>query len=380
MFRRFVLASLVLFFVPTPGIAGAKPTPAVEILAMPDALRTDFRKRVLEVRRPEDRRLERLVDYLFSPEGLGIEYQADATYTVAEAYRTRRANCLTFTLLTLALAREAGLVAYGQEVEKTLTWRRVDRTIYRTSHVNAGLRVNGERMAVDVAWNEVISADSPRRIGDDRLFAHFYNNRAIELMVNGDMDGAIAHARASVVQSADFATAWSNLGVLALRSGDATAARAHYERAVAIDPQHPGALSNLVMQARRDGDARLADALLARLSRVQSRDPLHQFLLAMDAERSHDFRSAAAHYRRAIRLHRDEHSFHFGLARVLFELGEFGPAARALARAESLSAGPLAERYHAKLDALRAMQGAPGTRATACPGSRSCDSVAPRSL
>lgn len=358
MFRRLVVLPLLLNFgvsVAAAPVMPIAPTPAADILAMPDALREDFHRRVLDVRRPEEKRLDRLVDYLFSPEGLGIEYQPDATYTVAEAYRTRRANCLTFTLLTLALAREAGLRAYGQEVAKTLTWRRVDQTIFRTSHVNAGVLIDGERMAVDVAWNEVISAAAPRRIADERLFAHYYNNRAIELMVEGDIQAALANARAAVSVSPGFATAWSNLGVLEYRVGATAEAKTHFERAVAAEPEHPGALSNLLMQARRDGDQKRADALLAKLGRVQSRDPLQQFLLAMDAERNGDYTAAASHYRHAIRLHKDEHSFHFGLARVLFELGQYQHAARALTRAEALSHGPLAERYHAKLDALRAM-------------------------
>ncbi|HWT15998.1 MAG TPA: tetratricopeptide repeat protein [Patescibacteria group bacterium] len=350
--RSWRWCGVLLFAWATTGV-GAVPDPA-RILALPEALRADFQTRVLDGERSEAQRLARLVDYLFAPEGLGMQYQADATYIVADAYATRRANCLSFTLLTVALAREAGLDAHGQEIAETLAWRRIDQTIYRSNHVNAGVTVRRKRLTVDVAWDEIIATEPPRAIDDARLFAHYYNNRAVDLMQAGDIDAALAHAEASLVQDAGFATSWSNRGVLQRKRGDEARARADFEHALALDPAHPGALSNLAMQLRRDGEAAGAEALLVRLEMLQSRDPLHQFLQALDAERSGDFERAADHYRHAIRLHEDEHSFHFGLARAYLQLGRDRAAARALERARALSDGAQRQRYAAKLAALRA--------------------------
>ncbi len=327
---------LAILLIVWAGSVVAVPAPA-QILALPGALRDDFHARVLDVEHGEAQRLQRLVDYLFAPELLGMQYQPDATYTVAEAYATRRANCLSFTLLTIALAREAGLDAYGQEIAETLAWRKVDQTIYRSNHVNAGVTVRRKRLTVDVAWDEVIATEPPRAIDDARLFAHYYNNRAVDLMQAGQLEAALAHAEASLAQDADFATSWSNLGVLRRPAGDDARARGDFEHALMLDPAHPGALSNLAMQRRRDGDSAGADALLRQLESVQSRDPLHQFMLALDAEQAGDFERAATHYRRAIKLHEGEHSFHFGLARVYLHLGRDRAAARELERARALS-------------------------------------------
>jgi Flp pilus assembly protein TadD len=334
--------------------ARAVPAPD-QVLALPERLRADFRARVLATDDVEARRLELLVDYLFAPppDGLGLQYAADATLTVAEAYAARQANCLSFTLLTVALAREAGLTAYGQEIAETLAWRKVDQTIYRSNHVNAGVRVRRKRLTVDVAWDEVIATEPPRAVADARLLAHYYNNRAVDLMRAGNLDAALAHADAALAQDPEFATSWSNRGVLQRRRGDETRARSDFERALALEPDHPGALSNFAVQLRRDGDLARADAVLAHLDAVQSRDPLHQFMQALDAERGGDFARAADHYRRAIRLHDGEHSFHFGLARAYLQLGRDRAAARALERAHALSEGEQRRRYAAKLAQLR---------------------------
>ena len=345
---------VLLLFAGTATAALAVPSPA-QILALPEPLRVEWHARVRTGEHREATRLQQLVDYLFAapPAGLGMQYQPDATYTVAEAYAARRANCLSFTLLTVALAREAGLTAYGQEIAETLAWRKIDQTIYRSNHVNAGVRVRRQRLTVDVAWDEVIATEPPRAIDDARLFAHYYNNRAIELMQAGALAAAITYGEASLAQDAHFATSWSTLGVLHRHAGNEARARRDFEQALALDPAHPGALSNLAMQFRRDGDPARAEALLARLEMLQSRDPLHQFMQAMDAEQRGDFERAADHYRRAIRLHDGEHSFHFGLARAYLQLGRTRAATRELERARALSDGDQKQRYAAKLEKLR---------------------------
>lgn len=343
------------------GAAGAQETvgpreavpPVQSVLAMPEDLRQAFHAQVLDQPRPPHRRMQLLVEFLFQPQGLGMQYRDDATYSVTDAWRTREANCLAFTLLTVALAREAGLNAYGQEIADAVTWRKDADMIYRANHVSAGIRILSERYAIDVAWDEVIASGRPRPIDDQRLVAHFYSNRAVELMRAGHLDAGIAHADAALALDPGNAAFLSNRGVLHQRAGDAVAAERDYRAALALNPDHASALSNLAMHYRRAGDAASATVLLQRLAAVQARDPLHQFLLAADYERRGDWEQALAHYRRAVRLFEPEHSFHYALARVNVVLGHGEAARRELERARELSNGATRARYQAKLDYLR---------------------------
>lgn len=329
------------------------PPPTEQVLALPDALRTQFRAQVLARRTSPDQRLDRLVHFMFAPEGLGMVYDQNATSTVSQAYRTRRANCLTFTLLAVALAREAGLDAYGQQIEETLAWRQEQNTIYRTNHVNAGVRIQQRRLTVDVAWDLVIARDPPQPIDDARLLAHYYNNRAAELMEQGNLVDAARHAAVSLHLDPGYPTSWSNAGVIHLRAGDEATAERYYRQALALQPLHPGALFNLVSFYQRSQQPARAAPLQANLRTLQARDPFHQFLLGTERERSGDLARAADHYRRAIRLYDGEHRFHFGLARVYFLLGDQRRAGKSLARARELSQGDTQLLYQAKLDTLR---------------------------
>lgn len=350
----FAAALALAPMAPAPVSPPVAPPPSPEqVLAVPAELRAKFQQQVIGQNRSPTRQLNLLVDFLFDDDGLAMEYEHDATYTVEQAYRTRKANCLTFTLLAVALAREAGLEAYAQDIEDTLVWRQEQNTIYRTTHVNAGIQIKRQRYSIDVAWDSVIARNPPERIPDKRLLVHFYNNRVAELMAQEQLQAAAAHAAISLQLEPGYASSWSNAGVLHVRAGNQAAAERHYKRALDLEPKHAGALFNMVGFYRRIGDQEHADEYHQRLEKARLRDPFHQFLLASDYERHGDYARAAEHYRRAIRLHETEHRFYFGLARAYLQLGQARRAGRALARAQALSNGATQALYQAKLDNLR---------------------------
>lgn len=317
--------------------AAAAPPPAVEeVVALPPALSQLVADQVVAPPGSDLQRLQRLLDLMSSADGLGIQYRDDATLTVGQAYQAREANCLTFTLVFIALAREAGLDAYGQEIDETLAWRQQGSTIYRTNHVNAGIRIGGRRYTVDVASDRVIARHPPERVSDQRLLSHFYNNRAADLITQHAVDEAARHMHIALQLDPGYANSWSNQGVVHLRQGKLAQARLAYRRALELEPTHAPALSNMLTLAQRTGDPGGEAEYRSRLERVQARDPFHQFLLASDHERHGRYTLAATHYQRAIRLQGSEHRFHLGLARAYLQLGEPRRANRALRRAQAL--------------------------------------------
>lgn len=333
------------------------PLPA-SIMELPPELRERFHAEVMSVPGTQVQLLDRMVAFLFGTAGLGMQYQHDATYTVEQAFATRKANCLTFTLLSIALAREAGLDAYGQEIDEVLTWHQQGNLIYRANHVNAGIALNNRRrFTIDVAVDAVIARDPPEPVSDQRLLALFYNNRAAELMGTAQREAALRFVEISLRLDPDYATSWNTAGVVQLHRGDLVSAERHYRRALELDPSHSVTLFNLVRLHQRSGDSRQAGIFQRRLEKAQLRDPFHQFQTAVELEAKGDLAQALKHYQRAIRLHGDEHRFHFGLARIYLALGEARLAGRSLARAHSLSKGDARERYHAKLDTLRLRHG-----------------------
>ena len=60
-----------------------------QVMAVPPELRAQLQQQVIAAGGSGKPRLERLADFLFRKSGLGMEYSADATLTVEQAYRTR---------------------------------------------------------------------------------------------------------------------------------------------------------------------------------------------------------------------------------------------------------------------------------------------------
>lgn len=315
----------------------APPDPA-QLMVVPVELQARVQAQVNDPGRGEQERLRRLLAMLSDGEqGLAIQYRDEATQTVAEAYFSRQANCVTYTMLFLALAERAGLEAYPQEIEETLAWQQRDGIVYRTNHVNAGLRIGTRRYTVDVGGDFVMSRHPAHRISMQRLLAQYYNNRAAVLMTERRMSSALAHARVALELDSTYPITWSNTGVLRLHDGDLPGALRDYETALELDPDNAPALFNLVGLYQRTGERERQRFYQRRLDKVRQVDPFHQFLMAEEYERQGNASLAIRHYQRAIRLHGGEHRFHYGLARAYLLLDDRRAAARAMQKALALA-------------------------------------------
>ena len=335
-------------------LAPSAPLPAPDqIMQIPPALHEQLEQKVIRPTHSQELRLQKLVELVFRADGLGLQYDPEATLTVAETFTARRANCLSFTLLFVALAREAGLDARVQEVGQVVTWYQNQGVIYNAGHVNVGLRMGDREGTVDLDRSVLYDRRGPRRISDQRALAHFYNNRGAELMADGDVTSARAHYGMALQLDPRFVSSWNNLGVLDARLGDLTAAARDFNTALSINGQHAPALSNATALYRRMGDTRRASLLSTRLQRAQRQDPFYQFMRGVEAERQGDYAGAVTYYRHAVNLYGNAHQFHFGLARAYFLSGNNRNAARELELARKLGdSSETQARYQAKLDSL----------------------------
>jgi len=308
---------------------------------------------VLTGRPSQTTRLNRLLHLVFDKDGLGLIYQDDATESVDQIYATRTANCLSFTLLFIALAREAGLDAYPQEIRETLGWHQDDGIFYRVDHINAGVRIGRSEYLVDIARDSVISLHKPEPVSDQRLLAHFYNNLAMQDLEQGRIAPALELMRTALELDPGNAVNWSNAGVLYLRNGDEAAAEQAYTRALALEPANTSALANMANLAQRQGDHTREAELRERLERQQQTDPFFHFVQAEGYEQAGDYPHAIEHYERAIHLDSDEPRFYGALAHAYELAGDNRHAIRALTHAAWLSDDASRADYQSKVDALR---------------------------
>ncbi|MDN5781301.1 MAG: tetratricopeptide repeat protein [Luteimonas sp.] len=304
-------------------------------MALPDELRQALPTLELDHLSRLDR-VRRLFEFMIAKEGLALRYREQPTYDIAESYARREVNCLSFTMMFIALARAAEVDAYAQVSEDTLAMHLVDDTLLRAKHVKAGIDVDHLQYTVDVGWRSVVAERRPRQISDAQLVALLHNNNAVEDLQRGNGAAATSEITVALALDPDNAMIWSNAGVIHLRSGRRDAAERAYLRALDLERNQIAALGNLVGLYRATGATRLAAKYDGRLQRAQASDPFSQFLIAQSLMDSGAYDMAASHYRRAIRLLPNQPQFHRSLADAYERVGKDRAAQRARDQALSL--------------------------------------------
>jgi Flp pilus assembly protein TadD len=274
---------------------------------------------------------------MLTPYVLDFTYDPRVTLTAKEAFRARHGNCLTFSNLFVALAREAGLDAWYREVEILPEWSSVDDTLLVNKHVNAATQDRGNEYVIDVSRRKEVQDQRHRRLSDREARAQLYNNLGADALIAGDLPMAYAYFRKSLETVPDLDYVWSNLGVVFNRNGQTRDAILAYETVLRLKPGQTVALNNLFSIYEEAGDLARAEQLRARVERNRQRNPYFLDYLAEAAMEEGRWDDAISLARKAIRLDESEYRFHFTLARAQFRAGNTRIAETSLRQAQRLA-------------------------------------------
>ncbi|MEO8225306.1 MAG: tetratricopeptide repeat protein [Gammaproteobacteria bacterium] len=302
-------------------------------------------------------RLRELLRGLLHQKGFVIEYQ-ERTYTAAESFHRKQANCLAFTNLFVALAREAGLTVHYQEVDVPPDWSRSGDSLVQNRHINTVVDIGRQReQMVDFNMDDFRASYDRRVISDERAQAHFYSNIGVERMAADEPLPALLNFRKAIAADASFVPAWINLGALYRRAGVPDWAEAAWRHALAIAPREYVAMSNLEQLYRASGRVTLADGMREQLVRHRQQNPYYRYQQAEAALAAGKYPEAIGHLRFAIARKPNEDRFYALLGLAFLRQGDAAAAQRWLARAEEVAGNDeLKNAYHSKLELLRRNQ------------------------
>ncbi len=355
-FRHPFTAAIVLLLSALAAAAvEKKAAPAVDDV---DLLQLDMKMARFLVKHVSSRmdpktRAHDLMDAVFSEKGLGITYEDMGTKTAVETFKSRSGNCLSFTVLFVAMARHLGLDAYFLEVGEVMSWDRRGDIVLRNHHMLVEIEIENGSMNVDFLPGGEKRYRKARRVGDRRVLAHYYNNVGAEILTTGDDELARAYFERALEVDPKFAHAWTNLGVAWRHLGDFERAEQSYLEALEIDGDESTAITNLASLYIATGRRDEAEPLLERVNAHLRSNPFHHYRLGAKALSSGDAAAAVRRFRDAIRRQGEEGEFHAALARALAETGDVAKARTSLERALELAESEeQRQHWQAQLEAL----------------------------
>lgn len=284
---------------------------------------------------PRDRILA-LTSAIVDSDGLGLTYDPDATLTASEAYRSGTANCLGFSNLLVASARELGLTANYELVSHRLRWQKVGKVLVGTMHVRVASIVSGKRMSFDFYPLPLESGHTTGALTDAEALAHHFNNLAVSAMQDGDDARAYGLLYKAIEVSPRIAFIWSNLGTLLSREQLDALAEAAFGEALLISPEALSALSSLQRLYTRQERHAEARELEDRLREYRDNNPYYQLQRGEQAYAKGDYEDAVEYYKEAIRLDDDIPEFYAGLSEAYARLGKSKAASKAARKVKAI--------------------------------------------
>lgn len=293
---------------------------------------------------------------LSGSKGLHLQYDSQATLTPEQAFQQRRANCLSYTLLFVALARDVGIPAEFNDVDIPPVWDLGDdRTMLLYKHINARVELKLPLSAVvDVSGDEYDPSYPQHIISDAEAQAQFYNNRAMEMRLLRRYTDALRYQLRSLQLAPRTAYLWTNLADLYLEGDNPRAARVAVAQALSLDSSDMLSYAAAAQIYERLGDHRLAAAFEERVQNFLDDNPYYHFHLALLALFRHDERLAYDETQRAIELDGDDPDprFYVLQAVALERLGQVERARDSMQTAIHLNPAQQ-ERYRNKYERLK---------------------------
>ncbi len=309
--------------------------PSYDLMALSPMMRVVAEEVALQYRRPAQRAEALHRALLSSPMagGLGMRYTALSTTTAALAFERREVNCLSFTLMYVAMARHIGLDAEVNDVQVPPSWDLRDgQSFLLFRHVNAKVMLPfSEQLVVDLEMERYSPVYEQTVIGDRLVAAQFHNNLGMERIAAGDRRLAFLHLRKALQLDDRQAYIWNNLGTLYKRMGKVDAAEIAYAQGLRLARGDLPLMSNLSSLYEVRGEPEKAAYFLRQVREHRNSNPYYLYSLAQKALSQGNLAQAERHLEQAMARQTEEPRF-YSLAAEIYDQRALPDKAEAMRR------------------------------------------------
>lgn len=305
----------------------------------------------------QNERLAQLILAVIGGDRFRLAYDG-STRTAQGTFDNRRGNCISFTNMFVAMARNVGLKASYQEVDIPPDWSMTGELFLLSKHVNALVELKNALPRV-VDFNTVdydVNSDM-HVVTDQRARAHYFNNIGVEHLLAGETRLAYANLRQSLNEDETFGSAWVNLGILHRREGYPAYAEAAFLKALDYDESDLMAMSNLASLYEDQGRIKEADYYLSKVKAHRMKNPYYHYQLASTAFNEGDYKEAIGELKTAISQRSDDDRFYYLLSLSYLMSGDKKRANHWMKKAEEVAQQSESQKkYRHKLELMRNLQ------------------------
>jgi tetratricopeptide (TPR) repeat protein len=341
---------------PLVGEGAATSLPDTDILAL-DPQMLVFLDRFVDARQSDYSKLRQLLYAIMDEGTFDLEYNSQ-THTAAETFHLRRGNCLSFTNMFVAMARQVGIDARFQEVDIPPDWTVQGGAFVLNRHVNVLVELGfSGKHVVDFNIDDFRASYDRRQVHDWRAVAHYYNNIGVDRMLAGETVEALLYFRKAIEKDHRFSPPWGNLGTLYRRNGRLDYAERAYLQALDANSGDFVAMSNLAALYGQQGDAERAAGYRQRVEAHRMHNPYYRYHLAREAFVAEDYDTSIGHLKYSVRKKKNEDTFYFLMGLSYLKKGDESAARQWLEKAEQVAEDDdLQRNYHSKLEMLLSPQ------------------------
>lgn len=299
---------------------------------------------------------KRVSKWMLDENGLNMKYDMSANLTPVEAYRQRRGNCLSFTLLLAALANELGVEIKFNSVDTPQAWDLNESLgMIFLRHINGVQQIDYRKKSLifDLAIEEY-SPGYPQSIIQPReASALLQNNMALDLIAQKKLIEAEYFLKSAISTFPENADIWVNLGVLKKRQGQYQRAIYALKNAYRIDNRNITAVSNLERLYKQQGKHDLAANFAAAARSARKANPYLHYFSAIEAYKGRDYKTALKSTNKALGLHKNDPRFYELKNLIAQKQGNFNTARKALIKARRLASSQTqAKKFNNKLESI----------------------------
>lgn len=250
-------------------------------------------------------------------------YDSDSTLTAKDAFISRQGNCLGFTNLYIALARELGINAQYQLVTSHPGWQREGKRISMSIHVNVVVHLPRQsKITIDINPDAGTRIEEAEVISDEFAEAFFYNNLGMQAFFDGNNEKAFELLTKAIYTSPNIDMLWSNVGAIYRDNGQIKEAEELYKVGIAIDSSSYTAMNNLAALYLKQERYRKFSYYFNKIKYHQRKNPYHHYMLGQEALAENKIEEAIRHFRKAAWLKPKEGDFHYQISKLYLELDD----------------------------------------------------------